>query len=90
MVRKAETFPPVTMAHIRGHGCRDLLVYCSSGRCHHLGRKGRADVRERRRIENPDAEIKVDQNLTGRCRSGSSKLRARPDGVGGTPNLGRR
>ena len=34
-VRKAETFPPVTMAHIRGHGCRDLLIYCSSGRCHH-------------------------------------------------------
>jgi hypothetical protein len=23
------------MAHIRGHGCRDLLIYCSSGRCHH-------------------------------------------------------
>jgi hypothetical protein len=22
MVRKAETFPPVTMGHIRGHGCR--------------------------------------------------------------------
>src|SRR6516165_6100229 len=34
-VRKAETFPPVTMGHIRGHGCRDLLVYCSSGRCRH-------------------------------------------------------
>jgi hypothetical protein len=30
MVRKAETFPPVTMGHIRGHGCRDLLVYCGS------------------------------------------------------------
>jgi hypothetical protein len=23
--RKAETFKPVTMGHIRGHGCRDLL-----------------------------------------------------------------
>jgi hypothetical protein len=34
-VRKPETFPPVTMGHIRGHGCRDLLVYCDSGRCHH-------------------------------------------------------
>src|SRR6202048_1096320 len=33
--RKAETFKPVTMGHIRGHGCRDLLVYCNSGRCHH-------------------------------------------------------
>src|SRR5271165_6274510 len=32
-VRKAETFPPVTMGHIRGHGCRALLVYCGSG--HH-------------------------------------------------------
>jgi hypothetical protein len=30
--RKAETFEPVTMGHIRGHGCRDLLVYCNSGR----------------------------------------------------------
>jgi len=33
--RKVETFPPVTMGHIRSHGCRDLLVYCDSGRCHH-------------------------------------------------------
>jgi hypothetical protein len=32
---KAETFEPVTMGHIRAHGCRDLLVYCDSGRCHH-------------------------------------------------------
>jgi len=23
-VRKVETFPPVTMGHIRNHGCRDL------------------------------------------------------------------
>jgi hypothetical protein len=21
---------------IRDHGCRDLLVYCDSGRCHHI------------------------------------------------------
>jgi hypothetical protein len=34
-VRKAEIFAPVTLAHIRSHGCRDLLVYCDSGRCHH-------------------------------------------------------
>ena len=33
--RKAETFEPVTMDRIRDHGCRDLLVYCNSGRCHH-------------------------------------------------------
>jgi hypothetical protein len=33
--RKSETFEPVTMGHIRSHGCRDLLVYCDSGRCHH-------------------------------------------------------
>jgi hypothetical protein len=32
-VRRRETFPPVTMGHIRGHGCRDLLIYCASGRC---------------------------------------------------------
>jgi hypothetical protein len=35
LVRKVKTFPPVTMGHIRGHGCRDLLVYWRSGRCHH-------------------------------------------------------
>ena len=33
--RKAEAFKPVTMGHIRWHGCRDLLVYYVSGRCHH-------------------------------------------------------
>ena len=30
-----ETFAPVTLGHIRSHGCRDLLVYCVSGCCHH-------------------------------------------------------
>jgi hypothetical protein len=34
-VRKAETFPLVTMGHIRGHGCRDLLIYCGSINCNH-------------------------------------------------------
>src|SRR6202022_2872528 len=33
--QKPETLEPVTLAHIRSHGCRDLLVYCNSGRCHH-------------------------------------------------------
>ena len=33
--RKRETFEPVTMGHIRSHGCRDLLVYCDSGWCNH-------------------------------------------------------
>jgi FAD dependent oxidoreductase len=33
--RQQETFEPVTMGHIRSLGCRDLLVYCISGRCHH-------------------------------------------------------
>jgi hypothetical protein len=33
--RRRETFPPVTLGHIRGYGCRDLLVYCRSGWCHH-------------------------------------------------------
>jgi hypothetical protein len=35
MVRKIETFSPVTMGHIRSHGCHDLPIYCGSGRCHH-------------------------------------------------------
>ena len=34
-VRKSEAFPPVTMGHIRGHGCRDLLIYCGSINCSH-------------------------------------------------------
>jgi hypothetical protein len=29
--RQWETFKPVTMGHIRSHGCCDLLVYCVSG-----------------------------------------------------------
>jgi hypothetical protein len=29
--RKTETFEPVTMGHIRSHGCRDLQL----GECHH-------------------------------------------------------
>ena len=33
--RQRETFPPVTLGHIRGHGCRDLLVYCESVWCNH-------------------------------------------------------
>jgi hypothetical protein len=32
---KQETFEPVTMGHIRSHGCRDLLVYCESIFCNH-------------------------------------------------------
>ena len=31
MVIRKNEFLPVTM----GHGCRNLLVYCISGRCHH-------------------------------------------------------
>ena len=34
-MRATETFPPVTLGHIRGHGCCDLLVYCSSIICNH-------------------------------------------------------
>jgi hypothetical protein len=34
-VRKRETLEPVTMGHIRSHGCRDLLVYCESIFCNH-------------------------------------------------------
>jgi hypothetical protein len=26
--QRAEAFPPLTLGHIRSHGCRDLLVYC--------------------------------------------------------------
>jgi hypothetical protein len=26
---------PVTLGHIRSHGVRHLLIYCSTGRCHH-------------------------------------------------------
>jgi hypothetical protein len=27
--------PPVTLGHIRSHGVRNLLIYCSTGRCRH-------------------------------------------------------
>jgi hypothetical protein len=33
--KKGETFEPVTLGHIRSHGCRDLLVYCGSINCNH-------------------------------------------------------
>src|SRR6266540_5852381 len=28
-------FTPVTLGHMRSHGCRDLLIYCKSGHCNH-------------------------------------------------------
>jgi len=34
-VRKRETFGPVTLSHIRGYGCRDILIYCGSVHCRH-------------------------------------------------------
>jgi hypothetical protein len=33
--RRRESFEPVTLAHIRRHGCHNLLVYCCSGWCNH-------------------------------------------------------
>jgi hypothetical protein len=27
--------PPVTLGHIRSHGCRRLLIYCNAPGCHH-------------------------------------------------------
>jgi len=33
-LRKAETFAPVTLGRIRGHG-RDILIYCGSIDCSH-------------------------------------------------------
>ena len=36
--RNRETFEPVTLGHIRGHGCRALLVYCGSMWCNHSAR----------------------------------------------------
>jgi hypothetical protein len=34
-VREVEKFEPVTLSHIRGHGCRDILIYCGSIHCSH-------------------------------------------------------
>ena len=31
----AKPHAPVTLGHIRGHGCRRLLVYCASTWCNH-------------------------------------------------------
>ncbi|SRR6266481_2985656 len=33
--RQRETLPPATLGQIRGHGCRNLLVYCESLWCNH-------------------------------------------------------
>jgi hypothetical protein len=33
--RQACQGPPVTMGHIRSHGVRRLLIYCSTGFCNH-------------------------------------------------------
>jgi hypothetical protein len=35
--RRPETYrgPPVTLGHMRAHGVRRLLIYCSTGLCHH-------------------------------------------------------
>ena len=30
---KVGKLAPVTLGHMRSQGCRDLLVYCNSGRC---------------------------------------------------------
>jgi hypothetical protein len=32
---KVGKLAPVTLGHMRSQGCRDLLVYCNSGRCNH-------------------------------------------------------
>jgi hypothetical protein len=36
--RKRKTFEPVTLGDIRGHDCRDLLVYCESNWCNHIAK----------------------------------------------------
>jgi hypothetical protein len=35
--RRPETYRgrPVTLGHMRAHGVRRLLIYCSTGLCHH-------------------------------------------------------
>ena len=38
MGRRQQPADLVTMAHIRGHGCRHLLVYCASMECNHRAR----------------------------------------------------
>jgi len=40
--RKGETFEPVTMGHLRGHGVTRLLVYCGSINCYHCATLGAA------------------------------------------------
>ena len=35
MARTSTSYPPVTLGHLRSHGCRDLLVYCTSTWCNH-------------------------------------------------------
>jgi hypothetical protein len=36
--RQRRPFEPVTLGHIRAHGCRDILIYCNSIQCNHSAR----------------------------------------------------
>jgi hypothetical protein len=33
--KSAKPCPPVTVGHMHAHGVRRLLIYCSTGLCHH-------------------------------------------------------
>jgi len=46
--RKLETFEPATLGNIRGHGCRDLLVSCSSIHCSYGAKLNADHLRTRR------------------------------------------
>jgi hypothetical protein len=35
MAEKGQAFEPITLGHLRSHGCRDLLAYCEAIDCHH-------------------------------------------------------
>jgi len=35
MGEKEQAFRAVMLGHTRGHGCRDLLIYCASIDCNH-------------------------------------------------------
>jgi hypothetical protein len=35
MAEKEQGFESITLGHIRGHRCRELLVYCGSIQCNH-------------------------------------------------------
>ena len=73
--QRTERFEPVTMGHVRGHGCRNLLVYCVSGHCHHTATKRGLAARRRA------GALAVDLKQLMRSHTGEISIITAPDPI---------